>query len=325
MARYLTYQPRGAIRLKFACPIINVVNRLGSARVGGRTLIMGVLNASPESFYRGSVRQRGAGAAARRLASKGAHVIDVGGMSSAPYLGTFVTEREEARRVVGAVRAARASTNLPVSVDTSRASVARAALDAGASIINDVSGLKHDPLMCEVVSSYSPSLVLCAHGREAPAGDPVLAAKKLLKESLNIAADAGARKDRIVLDPSVGFFRRSGRGRLFTRIRGDWFARDLEIIEGIGRVGFPVMASVSRKSVAGKMFGAPNPALRGEASAALEAACVLAGADALRTHDPDRSAAAASAARRARDRRPSTPAARRARVWRPRTSPSCTP
>ena len=305
--------------------LINVVNQLGSARIGNRTLIMGVLNASPESFYRGSVRTRGAGAAARRLAAKGAHVIDVGGMSSAPYLGTSVAEREEARRAVRAVRAARASTNLPISVDTARASVARAGLEAGASIINDVSGLKHDPLMREVVSSYSPSLVLCAYGRRAPPGDPVLAAKKLLGESLDIAADAGARRDRIVVDPSIGFFRRSGRGRLFTRIRGDWFARDLGIIEGIGGIGFPVMASISRKSVAGRMFGVQSPAGRGEASAALEAACVMAGADALRTHDPDRSTAAASAARRARDRRPRTFAARQARVWRPRTSPSCTP
>ena len=306
-------------------PLINVVNRLGSARVGNRTLIMGVLNASPESFYSGSVRSRGAGAAARRLAAKGAHVIDVGGMSSAPYLGTLVTEHEETHRVVGAVRAVRASTNLPISVDTSRASVARAALEAGASIINDVSGLKHDPLMREVVSSYSPSLVLCAYGQSVPPSDPISAAKKLLDESLDIAADAGARRDRIVLDPSIGFFRRSGKGRLFTRIRYDWFARDLEIIEGIGGIGFPVMASVSRKSVVGRMFGVQSPADRGEASAALEVACVLAGADALRTHDPDRSAAAAAAARHARDRRPRIFVGRQARVWHPRTSPSYTP
>lgn len=254
---------------------------------------MGILNASPESFYRGSVSGRGAGAAARRLADQGADVIDVGGMSSAPYLGTHVPARIEERRAVRAVRAA-LETGLPVSADTARASVARAALEAGATIINDVSGLKADPLMREVVSSYSPSLVLCAHGPAAPPGDPVLAAKKLLEQSVSIATDAGARRDRIVLDPSIGFFRRSGRGRLYTRTESDWFARDLAVVGRMGRVGFPVMASISRKSVVGRMFGIPDPAGRGEASAALEAACVLGGADALRTHDPARSARAAS-------------------------------
>lgn len=291
----------------------------GRAR-GGKTLIMGVLNASPESFYAGSVRSRGAAGAARRLAREGADAIDVGGMSSAPYLGTLVSEREEARRALRAVRAALSATDLPVSVDTPRASVARACLEAGATILNDVSGLKHDPLMREVVASYSPHLVLCAHGRAA-AGDPVLAAKKLLDESVAVAVDAGARRDKITLDPSVGFFRRSGRGRLFTRISGDWFARDLEVISRIGRVGHPVMASVSRKSVVGRMFGVRSPSGRGEASAALEAACVLAGADALRTHDPARSAAAAAAATSVCGRRRRTFAARRAPVWARRTSP----
>ena len=297
------------------------MNRLGSARVGGgRTLVMGVLNASPESFYRGSVSARGAAAAARRLAAGGADVIDVGGMSSAPYLGTLVPEQEERRRACAAVRAALPA-GLPVSVDTARASVARAALDEGATIVNDVSGLKHDPLMREVVASYSPSLVLCAHGRYAPPGDPVLAARALLEESLAIAADAGARRDRIVLDPAVGFFRRSGSGRLFTRAKGDWLERDLEVVRRIGRVGFPVMASVSRKSLVGRMFGIRDPAGRGEASAALEAACVVAGADALRTHDPARSAAAAAAAMRVSGRCRRIFGARRARARRRRTSP----
>lgn len=279
------------------------MNRLGSARVGGgRTLIMGVLNASPESFYGGSVRVRGIGRAARALAEQGADVIDVGGMSSAPYLHTSVPAETERRRVVRAVRASLGA-GLPVSADTARASVARAALDAGATIINDVSGLKHDPLMREVVSSYSPSLVLCAHGPRAPPGDPVLAARKLLEQSVSIATDAGARRDRMVLDPSIGFFRRSGLGRLHTRAGGGWFARDLEVIRRIGRVGFPVMASVSRKSVVGRMFGVRDPKDRGEASAALEAACVLGGADALRTHDPARAARAASASLSALGRR----------------------
>ena len=275
---------------------------LGSARLGGRTLVVGVLNSSPESFYRGSVRVRRIGEAARRLAAQGADVIDVGAMSSAPYLGTHVPERVEKGRMVRAVRAS-LEAGVPVSADTARASVARAALEAGATIINDVSGLKHDPLMREVVSSYSPSLVLCAHGERAPPGDPVLAARELLEQSVAIATDAGARRDRIVLDPSIGFFRRSGRGNLHTKIRGGWFARDVEVVRRIGEVGFPVMASVSRKSAVGRMFGIRDPAGRGEASAALEAACVLGGADALRTHDPARARRASEASLSALSRR----------------------
>lgn len=290
--------------------IINHV-KLGSVAVGGRNpvRIMGVINASPESFYGGSVRTtaRSVGAAARRMEEEGADIIDVGGMSTAPYLHTAVSEGTELRRVTAAAGAVRRACGLPVSVDTSRAGVAAAAAAGlGAEIINDVSGLKHDPLMAGIAARYGRSVVLCAHGRTTSRGDPVDEAVRLLGESVDIAVRTGVPRDRIVVDPSVGFFRRSGAGGLFTRITADWFARDLAVIQNLAeikrRTGLPVMVSVSNKSFVGRLLGGSgsggsgspkpgsgeekkNPTGRVPGSVAVEAMCVLNGADLVRTHN----------------------------------------
>ena len=118
--------------------------------------IMGIINLSPESFHGISVREShdAVAGAAVRMAENGADYIDVGGMSTAPYLKTWVSEETERERVVAGVRAVAGSCDIPISVDTCRSGVAAAAMDAGATILNDVTGLRHDPGMKSVVSKY---------------------------------------------------------------------------------------------------------------------------------------------------------------------------
>ncbi len=267
------------------------MNKLGGVPVGGGSpvRVMGILNASPESFYKKSVMASPARmrSAAARMEMEGADFVDVGGASTAPYLPTAVPERTEAARVLKAVRAVQDATNLPVSVDTCRASVARAALECGAEILNDVTGLKFDAGMRGVVSEFGPSLVLCAYGAGRAAGDPAGSARALLRQSVSIARGCGVPSSRIVLDPAIGFFRRAGSGGAFTRTGSDWADRDVRVISrlrSIGR-GRPVLVSVSNKSFLGRILGRDAPEDRLFGSVAAEAVSVVNGADVVRTHN----------------------------------------
>jgi dihydropteroate synthase len=141
------------------------VTKIANVGVGGKNpvRIMGILNTSPESFYKKSIsigKQKIADSV-RRMEEEGADFIDVGGMSTAPYLSTTVLEKIEMTRIVNAVKIIQHATNLPISVDTCRAIVAKEALELGVDIINDVTGLKHDPAMPKIIESYCPSLILC--------------------------------------------------------------------------------------------------------------------------------------------------------------------
>ena len=271
--------------------MINHMNRLGGVEVGrGRPVrIMGILNASPESFYKKSVRTSvdGIRDAVLGMERDGADFADVGGMSTAPYLRASTSEGTESRRVVRTVRAIREVSDIPVSVDTCRASVARAALECGADIVNDVSGLKFDSDMPGVIAEFKPSLVLGAYGTGTATGDLVEYARSALGQSVKIARDCGVPAGSIVLDPAIGFFRRSGSDGPFTRIRGDWTERDILTVrrlEFIGQ-GRPVLVSVSNKSFLGKMLGHDAPADRLYGSVAAEAVAVINGADIIRTHN----------------------------------------
>lgn len=271
--------------------LINHVYRLAGTAVGGRNpvRIMGVLNASPESFYKGSVVKPGEQTrnAVKRMVSEGADFIDVGGMSTAPYLSAAVSEEIEMQRVQNAVRDVRSVSEIPVSVDTCRASVAEAALAGGADIINDVTGLKHDEEMRSVVSRFRPSVVLCAYGTGTVTGNLVDATANLLEQSIGIARDCGVPTDNISVDPAIGFFRRTGQGQLFTRISSDWTDRDIQVLgrlQAIGH-GYPITLSVSNKSFLGKILERDEAEEREFGSAAAEAVCVLYGADIVRTHN----------------------------------------
>ena len=252
------------------------------------TRIMGIINTSSESFYKKSIMQSPMQLrdAVIRMEQDGAHVIDVGAMSTAPYLNAAVSEGTEMRRMMRALRIICDATNLPISVDTCRANVARAALESGADMINDISGLKYDPAMSRVVADFEPPLILCAFDAGYCTGNPVTTVQVLLQESIAISRASGADCD-IVLDPAVGFFRRDGRGKFFTRSAMDWRCRDQHVIRNIGSIGmgFPTLVSVSNKSIVGWLFGMPDPATRMYGSVVLEAICVLNGADIIRTHN----------------------------------------
>lgn len=267
------------------------MNRLGTVRVGGKNpiRIMGILNASPESFFKKSIKisKRHVSDTVKEMEIDGADFIDVGGMSSAPYFSTLVSEETESNRILNAITIIQNISNLPISVDTCRANVAKIALENGAEIINDISGLKYDPKMVDVVGNYNPSLILCAFNSKPVIGNQITVTKKLFQTSLNLAKKAKIPSSKIVLDPAVGFFRKSGKGPFFTRIKSDWLERDLLIIQNLRLIKqqHPILISVSNKSFIGKILGKENPSDRLFGSIAAEAISVINGADIIRTHN----------------------------------------
>jgi len=189
--------------------MISHVNKLGTVRVGGSNpvRIMGILNTSPESFYKKSVSvgKQKIVDAVHSMEEEGANFIDVGGMSTAPYLSTMISEKIEMTRIVNAIKIIQRTTNLPISVDTCRATVAKEVLELGVDIINDVTGLKYDTMMPKIIERYSPSLILCAYSKKIITGNQLQETKQLLKKSLEIAKSAKIARSRIVLDPAIGF------------------------------------------------------------------------------------------------------------------------
>jgi dihydropteroate synthase len=267
--------------------------RLGPLEVGEGlpVRIMGAMNASPESFYIGSLVRSPAEAVATasRMLEEGADLIDVGGMSTAPYVESRAVPPEvEASRVVPLVSALKRELGAVVSVDTVRASVAEAALAAGADAVNDVSGCKADPLMARTIASHGASAVVGIREEEtATSGSPVLSARSGLAESLRICGSAGVDAGLIVLDPGIGFFRGTG---------VEWYERDSEVLGGIRRLLpllRPILVGVSRKSFIGRILGIRDPRDRLTGTVAAEAIAVFAGAHAIRAHDVQEAAQAA--------------------------------
>ena len=274
--------------------MINYVNKLGPIHVGNSNpvRIMGILNTSPESFYKKSISigKERIRDTVSRMEDEGADFIDVGGMSTAPYLSTMISEKTETSRIIKAVKIIQQTSNLPISVDTSRATVAEEALELGVDIINDVSGLKYDPMMPKTIEKYCPSLVLCAYSKKTITGNQILKTKYLLKESLKIAKSANIPKSKIVLDPAIGFFRKAGKGSLFTKINSDHVQRDLLILKNLSSIksGSPILVSVSNKSFIGKILKKKNPIDRIYGSIAAELVAIRNGADIIRTHNVDK-------------------------------------
>jgi len=267
------------------------VTKLGSVGVGGKNpvRIMGILNTSPESFYKKSIQtsKQNISNTVKKMELDGADFIDVGGMSTAPYLSTLVSEKVEFNRISNAIKIIQNISNLPISVDTCRAGVAKSALDLGVDIINDISGLKYDEKMIDVISNYNPSLILCAFSAKRISGNQITLTKNLLKKSIGIFKKIGFPSNKIVLDPAIGFFRKSGNGLFFTKINSDWVARDLQIIQNLNLIKqkYPILISVSNKSFIGKLLGKENPSDRLFGSIAAEVISVLNGADVIRTHN----------------------------------------
>lgn len=256
--------------------------------------VMGIINASLESFFKGSVRTGfdEVADAAKEMQDAGAHVIDIGAMSTAPYLDTVIPAEEEVRRLKTAMEAARSACRLPISVDTPRAEVAEAAAKLGADAVNDVTGLKYDRKMAQVVAKVALPVIIGAYSK-TPASGRVAGTVRALKESIALAKKAGVRKEAMLVDPSIGFFRAEGKNPFFTKIAdGDkkipWYSRDLQVLSNLGRLaalGLPVCVSVSRKSFIGHLLNLPSAEDRMVPSVACEVVAAVNGASLVRTHN----------------------------------------
>lgn len=254
--------------------------------------VMAAINASPESFYKGSVVKTRVEASSRIEAaiSGGADIIDIGGMSTSPYLGGDISEEVEMVRVREALRTAvRLSGGMPVSVDTLRASVADMALRLGATIVNDVSGLKHDPMMARVVRDRGASLIAMAYSKKRSTLGPVPRVRRAITETLRLAEESGIETDRVVVDPGIGFFREEGRGSAYSpQSSMPWYQWDLEILAKLRELATlkrPICVGLSRKSFIGKVLGLDRPEERLPGSLAATAISVMNGAAVVRTHD----------------------------------------
>ena len=245
--------------------------------------VIGALNLSPESFYAGSVASSRDALLERAesMVAAGAAFIDVGAMSTAPYLDGRIEAAEEADRLGEAVQLLVGKLGIPVSADTSRALPARAALQAGARIVNDVRGLAGDPGVARAVAEAGAGLIVMASERGSHEGvKPVETVLEYLTESLTAAADAGIASDRVVVDPGLGFFRRRGMPW------HEWDCQVLASLPELRALGRPICVGASRKSFIGALApGADDPGDRLPGSLAAATAAVLGGAQLIRAHD----------------------------------------
>ena len=253
--------------------------------------VMGIINVSPESFYKGSVLTRfeEIAKAAQSMEDMGASLIDIGAMSTAPYLQTLIPLNQEARRMVDAVKAVKVGCNLPIVADTPRSAVAKEAIEAGADAINDISGLKFDANMATIVADTKTPIILGAYGgRSLHTSWQISATKKLLRESLAISRQAKIAENKVIIDPSIGFFRSEGKNPFFTKIQGaEFYIRDIEAILNLTKLkNFqkPICVSVSRKSFIGHLLNSKTED-RLVASIVAEIKSVKNGANIIRTHD----------------------------------------
>lgn len=243
--------------------------------IGGRTLVMGIVNVTPDSFSDGGLYPTAdaAIAAGLQLVGEGADIVDVGGESTRPGHAP-VDAGAELARVLPVIAGLASQTAAAISIDTSKAAVAEAALKVGASIVNDVWGLARDPRMAFVVAAHDAAVVIM-HNRETadPALDILAELSTFFSRTLDRAAAAGIRPDRIVLDPGIGF--------------GKTLTQNLTILarlETFTALGFPILIGVSRKSLIAKLSPSePDDRLPGTIAA--NAIAVLAGAAIVRVHD----------------------------------------
>ena len=264
--------------------MVKIYGKLGPLDVGDDhpVRVVGVINVSPESFYKGSVRitDEEILRAVEEMISGGCDVIDIGGRSTAPYLRTEIPIEEEVKRVVRALELIKSSfSDVVISVDTFRAKVAEEALKHGADVINDVTGLKGDPKIINVIKEYEPSLIVCAKEIKSCAGEPIERVINALKQTLNVLNDIGYDLSKVVIDPCIGFFR-------YKEI--PWYIWDLKVIANLDRLrilGRPIMVGISRKSFIGVITGRERPEDRLYGSIALTSIAIAKGAHIIRTHD----------------------------------------
>ncbi|MBC8717448.1 dihydropteroate synthase [Ochrobactrum sp. Marseille-Q0166] len=247
-----------------------------SLQLGSKSVIMGILNVTPDSFSDGGnhIELNKALAAAKTMLDDGATIIDVGGESTRP--GAAIVEPEvEAARVLPVIRALTEHFGCIISIDTYRASTARLAVEAGAHIVNDVWGLQREPEIANVAKETSAGLVIMHTSRDRQTDHDVIADQfEFLDKSLEIADRAGIRQAGIVLDPGFGF--------------GKNQEEDIALMarmEELQRFGQPLLVGTSRKRFIGAMTGQADPLERDAGTAATSVMLRLAGADIFRVHN----------------------------------------
>ncbi|HUT33944.1 MAG TPA: dihydropteroate synthase [Planctomycetota bacterium] len=253
--------------------------------VGCRTLLMGIVNVTPDSFSDGGQFYDPGKAIehGRRLAAEGADILDIGGESTRPGAGPVDAETECAR-VLPVIEALAGDIGIPISIDTSKAAVARRALAAGATVLNDVTALRGDAAMAAVAAEAGvPVVLMHMQGtprsmQEAPHYDDLMSeVVAYLRGSMAIAVDAGVREDQLVVDPGLGF--------------GKALAHNLEIVRRLGELrslGRPILLGPSRKSMIGKVLGGTGILPVGErmpGTAAVVGLGIARGAHMVRVHD----------------------------------------
>ena len=242
---------------------------------GRRTYVMGVINVTPDSFSGDGLGGDVTAAVEQglRLEAEGADFLDIGAESTRPG-HTPVTEAEEMERLLPSLAAVARRVTIPVSVDTWKSNVARAALDAGASIINDVWGLKADPGIATLAAERGAGLVLM-HNQNGHDYDGLMDdVLSSLRNSVDAAIAGGVDRSNIVVDPGIGF--------------GKTADQNIEVLRNLGRfkeLGLPLLVGTSRKSTIGRLLGGLPPEERVEGTAATVALAIAGGADIVRVHD----------------------------------------
>ncbi|UBF25793.1 dihydropteroate synthase [Kovacikia minuta CCNUW1] len=266
-----------------AIPLLPAWNLRSTSFVWGqRTYLMGILNVTPDSFSDGGQFHtlQTAVAQGRHLISSGADILDIGGQSTRPQAIEISTE-EELSRVIPVIKAVRQETNLPISIDTTRASVAQAAIAAGADLINDISAATFDPDMLPTAARLGVPIVLM-HIRGNPRTmqqltdyqDLVGEILAFLKQRIEAAIACGIDRFRIAIDPGIGFAKT--------------YPQNLEILRRLQEfrsLGCPVLVGPSRKSFIGHILDQPDPKQRIWGTAAACCAAIAGSADILRVHD----------------------------------------
>jgi dihydropteroate synthase len=258
--------------------------------IGERTLVMGVLNVTPDSFSDGGefFSLDKALAHAEQMIAEGADIIDIGGESTRPGGAAIVSAEEELERVLPVIRELAKRFDVPISIDTTKASVARAALDAGAAIVNDISALRFDPEIADEVAKSGAGLVLM-HSRGSPGAlhglppvpDIMVVVTSSLRSSIEVAERRGVKRESIVIDPGIGF--------------GKSQEQNIELIAKLDQLiaafpDFPLLIGTSRKSFLGRILANVNGNAapveeRLHSSTASLTAAVLKGAHIVRVHD----------------------------------------
>ena len=247
-----------------------------------QTIIMGVLNVTPDSFSDGGQYQteEDIKRQAKRLINDGAHIIDIGGESTRPF-SEPVSAEEELKRVIPAIKTIRSFSSIPISIDTTKSEVARAALNEGADIVNDISALRFDEKMPELVSEREVPIILM-HMKGTPRdmqvapfyNDVVKEIREFFEERIEFCKKNNISQEQIILDPGIGFGKR--------------FEDNLDIINNLSEflaLDCPILVGPSRKAFLGQITGKREPGDRDNATCGAVVASILNGASMVRVHN----------------------------------------